>query len=190
VPYVDPGETRRPIGSNRRPSIDRSFEPKSCGISAPVLERCDHGTNFVSGGLGAPLDFITYHAKGQVSAVDGHVRMGIAKNAETWTRDTTSCIRLRSFAIMAWNYRDDDLASPEAGVQVDISGFPRGVSRVSLRHYPIDDPQQFLDCVEEMGSLDQPSLEQYAALAAAHDGEAKLHLTFPRQSVWLLQLNW
>jgi len=29
-----------------------------------------------------PLDFITYHAKGRPSVVDGHVRMGIAKNAE------------------------------------------------------------------------------------------------------------
>ena len=30
----------------------------------------------------APLDFITYHAKGRPSVVDGHVRMGIAKNAD------------------------------------------------------------------------------------------------------------
>jgi xylan 1,4-beta-xylosidase len=30
----------------------------------------------------APLDFITYHAKGRPTVVDGHVRMGIAKNAE------------------------------------------------------------------------------------------------------------
>jgi len=29
-----------------------------------------------------PLDFITYHAKGRPSLVDGHVRMGISKNAE------------------------------------------------------------------------------------------------------------
>jgi len=29
-----------------------------------------------------PLDFISYHAKGRPSVVDGHVRMGISKNAE------------------------------------------------------------------------------------------------------------
>jgi xylan 1,4-beta-xylosidase len=29
-----------------------------------------------------PLDFITYHAKGRPSVVDGHVRMGISKNAD------------------------------------------------------------------------------------------------------------
>jgi xylan 1,4-beta-xylosidase len=66
---------------------------------------------------------------------------------------------------MAWNSRDDDLASPEARVQVDISGCPSVVRRVLLRHYRID-PQQFLDGVEKMGSPDQPWLEQYAALEA------------------------
>jgi len=30
----------------------------------------------------APLDFITFHAKGRPQVVDGHVRMGISKNAE------------------------------------------------------------------------------------------------------------
>ena len=30
----------------------------------------------------APLDFITYHAKGRPTVVEGHVRMGINKNAE------------------------------------------------------------------------------------------------------------
>jgi xylan 1,4-beta-xylosidase len=30
----------------------------------------------------APLDFITFHAKGRPSVVDGHVRMGMTKNAE------------------------------------------------------------------------------------------------------------
>jgi xylan 1,4-beta-xylosidase len=46
------------------------------------LEHCDRGANSVTGGTGAPLDFITYHAKGRPTVVDGHVRMGIAKNAE------------------------------------------------------------------------------------------------------------
>jgi xylan 1,4-beta-xylosidase len=35
---------------------------------------------------GVPLDFITYHAKGAPSASSGHVRMGIAKNANDVAR--------------------------------------------------------------------------------------------------------
>lgn len=46
------------------------------------LEHCSAGKNSATGTVGAPLDFITYHAKGRPSVVEGHVRMGIAKNLE------------------------------------------------------------------------------------------------------------
>ena len=36
------------------------------------------GRNAATGGAGAPLDFISFHAKGKPEFVDGHVRMGIA----------------------------------------------------------------------------------------------------------------
>ena len=42
------------------------------------LEHCLHGTNYVTGKLGTPLDFVSFHAKGNPNFVDGHVRMGIA----------------------------------------------------------------------------------------------------------------
>ena len=44
------------------------------------LKHCAEGKNYVTGGKGAPLDFVTYHAKGAPQVVDGHVRMGIARN--------------------------------------------------------------------------------------------------------------
>ena len=42
------------------------------------LEHCLRGTNFATGKTGAPLDYISFHAKGAPRMVDGHVRMGIA----------------------------------------------------------------------------------------------------------------
>jgi xylan 1,4-beta-xylosidase len=44
------------------------------------LEHCARGKNFATGGTGAPLDFITFHAKGSPKFTDGHVVMGIASN--------------------------------------------------------------------------------------------------------------
>ena len=44
------------------------------------LEHCAAGKNYATGKSGAPLDFITYHAKGRPVVIDGHVRMGMAKN--------------------------------------------------------------------------------------------------------------
>jgi xylan 1,4-beta-xylosidase len=42
------------------------------------LEHCVHGSNAATGETGTPLDFISFHAKGSPTFVDGHVRMGIA----------------------------------------------------------------------------------------------------------------
>jgi xylan 1,4-beta-xylosidase len=42
------------------------------------LEHCLRGTNHATGKPGTPIDFISFHAKGAPSFVDGHVRMGIA----------------------------------------------------------------------------------------------------------------
>jgi xylan 1,4-beta-xylosidase len=47
------------------------------------LEHCLRGTNYASGRLGTPLDFVSFHAKGAPSYVDGHVRMGIANHLRT-----------------------------------------------------------------------------------------------------------
>ncbi|HWB82602.1 MAG TPA: hypothetical protein VG675_00540 [Bryobacteraceae bacterium] len=46
------------------------------------LEHCANGKNYATGATGAPLDFISYHAKGSPTVVENHVRMGISKNAE------------------------------------------------------------------------------------------------------------
>src|ERR1022692_844629 len=44
------------------------------------LEHCAHGANAVTGKTGAPLDFISFHAKGAPRVIEGHVRMGVRAN--------------------------------------------------------------------------------------------------------------
>jgi xylan 1,4-beta-xylosidase len=55
---------------------------KAAKFLQQFLEHCTNGKNAATGQTGAPLDFITYHAKGRPTVAEGHVRMGIAKNAE------------------------------------------------------------------------------------------------------------
>ncbi|HVZ82730.1 MAG TPA: hypothetical protein VG893_03575 [Terracidiphilus sp.] len=59
--------------------------PEATGVSdhsepflRQFLEHCAHGRNAATGGIGAPLDFISYHPKGAPKFVDGHVVMSIA----------------------------------------------------------------------------------------------------------------
>ncbi len=54
--------------------------PKAAAFLEQFLEHCAHGTNHATGNAGAPLDFITYHAKGAPEVVEGHVRMGLSRN--------------------------------------------------------------------------------------------------------------
>jgi xylan 1,4-beta-xylosidase len=44
------------------------------------LEHCLRGTNHATGEKGTPLDFLSFHAKGAPTLVNGHVRMGIANH--------------------------------------------------------------------------------------------------------------
>ena len=42
------------------------------------LEHCLRGVNYANGRTGAPLDFLSFHAKGSPKFENGHVRMGIS----------------------------------------------------------------------------------------------------------------
>ena len=42
------------------------------------LEHCLRGTNYATGQIGTPLDFVAFHAKGSPTFTNGHVRMGIS----------------------------------------------------------------------------------------------------------------
>ncbi len=46
------------------------------------LEHCLRGTNSATGQVGAPLDFVAFHAKGSPVFENGHVRMGIANQLQ------------------------------------------------------------------------------------------------------------
>jgi xylan 1,4-beta-xylosidase len=47
------------------------------------LEHCLRGTNYATGKIGTPLDFVSFHAKGAPVYTNGHVRMGIANHLRT-----------------------------------------------------------------------------------------------------------
>jgi xylan 1,4-beta-xylosidase len=52
-------------------------------FSRAFFEHCLRGTNYATGAIGTPLDFVAFHAKGSPTYVDGHVRMGIANQLRT-----------------------------------------------------------------------------------------------------------
>ncbi len=61
--------------------------PDSAGsggkFTREFLEHCLRGTNYATGKVGTPLDFISFHAKGAPVTTNGHVRMGLAAHLQT-----------------------------------------------------------------------------------------------------------
>jgi xylan 1,4-beta-xylosidase len=61
--------------------------PETAGHGGPFtrdfFEHALRGTNYATGQAGSPLDFLSFHAKGRPSFVDGHVRLGIAEQLST-----------------------------------------------------------------------------------------------------------
>jgi xylan 1,4-beta-xylosidase len=47
------------------------------------LQHVTRGTNYATGTIGTPTDFLSFHAKGQPAVVEGHVRMGISTQLKT-----------------------------------------------------------------------------------------------------------
>lgn len=47
------------------------------------MQHIVHGTNFATGKTGTPVDFVSFHAKGSPTFVEGHVRMGISNQLST-----------------------------------------------------------------------------------------------------------
>src|SRR5688500_8648168 len=47
------------------------------------LDHCLRGTNFATGKIGTPIDFVSFHAKGAPVYTNDHVRMGIAAQLRT-----------------------------------------------------------------------------------------------------------
>ena len=64
------------------PATTGPANPKAAAFLHQFLEHCASGRNYATGKTGAPLDFVSYHAKGRPKVVNGSVRMGIAKNLQ------------------------------------------------------------------------------------------------------------
>ena len=108
-------------------------------------------------------------------------------------------------AVMLWNYHDDDVAAPDAAVQVTVGGIPAGVKKVLLEHYRIDDTHSNSYTVwKAMGSPQSPTSEQYAQLKAAgqlqlltspewvdvNGGKVTIDTSLPRQATSLMHFKW
>ncbi len=103
--------------------------PDSAGGGTPFLraflEHCVNGTNYATGRIGTPIDFISFHAKGSPIFTNDHVRMGIAnqlRNMDSAFRIIASFPELRSKPIVIGESDPDGCAA----CQGDQLGYRNG----------------------------------------------------------------
>jgi xylan 1,4-beta-xylosidase len=110
-----------------------------------------------------------------------------------------------TLAVLAWHYHDDDVPGPAAAVELTVEGLDRSLRQARLTHHRVDETHSnAYTAWQRMGSPQQPSAEQQAALVRAselalaeeprpvdvRDRRVALRFTLPRQSVSLLRLEW
>jgi xylan 1,4-beta-xylosidase len=110
----------------------------------------------------------------------------------------------RSATVLMWNYHDDDLPAPPAPITLTINGLAAG--RVTVTHFRIDETHSNSYAAWlKMGSPQQPTPEQYAALEKASaleelrppreatigdDGRVTETFDLPRKSVSFVKVTW
>jgi xylan 1,4-beta-xylosidase len=83
------------------------------------LDHVLHGTNHATGRVGTPLEFVSFHAKGAPTVMDGHVRMGIAhqlRDVDEGFAIVASYPRLRSVPVVIGECDPDGCAACSAAV--------------------------------------------------------------------------
>jgi xylan 1,4-beta-xylosidase len=107
--------------------------------------------------------------------------------------------------VMVWNYHDAEKAGDSAATAITVKGLPKGLSRVRLTHYRIDDSHSNAYTVwKAMGSPQNPSAGQIEELkikeglelldapswVTPQDGTVTVHTVMPPHSISLMRLDW
>jgi len=119
--------------------------------------------------------------------------------------DGMATIDDRKATVLMWNYHDADQPDSATPTSVELRDFPKGVKRILVQHYRIDDTHSnAYTAWKAMGSPQQPTTEQYAQLQSIAglqlltspawvdivDGKLNLQTELPRQSISLVKITW
>ena len=99
---------------------------KAADYLKQFLEHCARGKNNATGKTGAPLDFITFHAKGQPKVVEGRIQMGLAANLRDTDEGFKIVASFPQFAKLPIILSESD---PEGCAACSAHGYPQNAYR-------------------------------------------------------------
>jgi len=90
------------------------------------LAHCARGKNYATGQEGAPLDFISYHAKGRPEVAEGRVRMGLARHLQDVDNGLQVIAEFPKFQSLPIVLSESD---PEGCAACSAKGYPQNAYR-------------------------------------------------------------
>jgi xylan 1,4-beta-xylosidase len=146
---------------------------------------------------------------GQRVAVDSDAAVSLSDIVRSGVRDRPDVSALATLegnklCVMVWHYHDDDVAGPDAAIDLQCTGLPASFATAKLQEYRIDhDHTNPFIVWQSMGSPKEPTPEQYAAIEKAGQlaeispakkinvdgGRVSIPFTLPRQGVSLFVLE-
>ncbi len=182
---VDAVKRALPAARVGRPEIAGPRTPQAARFLRDFIEHCLRGTNHATGKVGAPLDFLSFHAKGSPRIADGHIQMGIATQLQDIDRGfevVASFPELKGRPIVIGE------SDPDGCVACPATVFPQNAYRNGLLYasYTAAAYARTLDLAEKRavnleGSLtwafefeDQPYFTGFRVLATGGDQSAGL----------------
>jgi xylan 1,4-beta-xylosidase len=163
----------------------------SCGLPLPVLNVI-HMFSLMNG---QRIPAISDAAV----PLDEMLRRGVREKPDV---AALASVETNRFCVLVWHYHDDDVAGPEAAVELAVTGLPVTAKEAQITHYRVDEHHSnAYDEWRRMGSPIAPNERQYRQLQEAsklatlavkpatlpvEKGTVTIKFTLPRQGVSLL----
>jgi xylan 1,4-beta-xylosidase len=146
------------------PASDRAAE-----FLRAFLEHCETGQNYATGDKGAPLDFISFHAKGKARYVNGHVELNLGANLRDIEKGFTIIDKFPALHQLPVILSESD---PEGCAACDATSHPENGYRLTSQY----------------ASYEAELLQATLALAQRHhinlQGTVTWAFTFPGQPIF------
>ena len=144
---------------------------------------------------------LAVESDGAVS-LDTILRQGVREKPDV---SALASLDQKKLCVLVWHYHDDDVAGPDAAVEVALVGLPFKAGEARLQQFRIDgEHSNSFTAWNKVGAPQRPTPEQHAQLEKAgqltavgspeavrvEDGRTTVRLRLPRQGVALLILTW
>jgi xylan 1,4-beta-xylosidase len=148
------------------PATTGPANQKAAAFLRDFLEHCANGQNYATGNKGAPLDFISFHAKGNAKMMDGHVELNIGANLRDIDRGFVIVATFPTLRQLPVVLSESD---PETCAACNVASHPQNAFRLTSQYASYE--AELLDGTLALAQRHRINLEGAIAWAFTFPGQ-------------------